>query len=433
MSPQAKWEYMKAVYERYVETKGRKAKGLVLSEFCKTYRCSRTHAKRLLSGAKPAEKRPKRRPRGSCYSSGRLTSILESVWKTAGYMCGQRLKPTLRLWMPAIRKRFRLSGEEEGLLSRISAPTIDRRLKPFKDKMGRRIYGTTKRGLLLKHHIPIKTDHWDVDRPGYTEVDLVSHSGDCAEGPFAHSLTQTDVLTEWVERRCLPNKGQAAVRDALDEVRQELPFELLGVDADNGSEFINDLLWRYCQTPPAVQFTRGRPYKKDDNAHVEQKNWTHVRKLLGYGRYDTARAVAAINDLYRHELRWFQNLFQPSMKLKSKTRVGSRVVRRYDEPKTPLERVIESGRGIQEKVDELKRLRDSLDPFVLSKTIDIKLERIWAMRSKAPRPAWVQVRVPPYTLSKHRLEGPPMEPQTRPALERYERLYDKEAARNTWS
>lgn len=432
MSPRAKWEYMKTVYARYIEAKGRRAKGTLLTEFCTTYGCTRTHAKRLLNAPPPPAEKPKRKRRGSRYSSGRFTSLLEAVWKGSGHMCGPRLKKALTSWMPNIRKRFHLSASEERLLLSVSAPTIDRHLKPFKDEMGRRFYGTTRRGALLKHHIPIKTDCWDVDRPGYTEVDLVSHSGDCAEGDFAHTLDQVDILTTWVELRCVPNKSQEAVRGAIEEMREELPFELLGIDSDNGSEFINDHLWRYCQTPPVVQFTRGRPYKKDDNAHVEQKNWTHVRVPLGYGRYDTPEAVAAINDLYRHELRWFRNLFQPSMKLVEKVRVGARVRRRYDEPKTPLERVIESGHGIPKRVEELKRLRDSLDPFVLSDVIEQKLARIWAMRSKAPRPAWLQTRVIPSYWRK-RLEGPPMEPETRPTLERYQRLHAKETARQTWS
>lgn len=432
MSPKAKWEYMRAIYERYRDAKGRKAKSLILDEFCKTYQCTRTHAKRLMNGPEPEGEKPKRRRRGSQYTSGRLISILEAAWKTSEYMCGPRLKQALLAWMPVMRKRFSLSRREEGLLGSISSATIDRQLKPFKDKMGRKLYGTTKRGTLLKHHIPVKTEHWNVDRPGYTEIDLVSHSGDSGEGDFAHSLSQVDILTTWVELRCVPNKSQEVVCRALDEIRHELPFELLGIDSDNGSEFINDHLWSYSQQAPRIQFTRGRAYKKDDNAHVEQKNWTHVRKPLGYGRYDTPAAVAAINDLYRHELRWFRNLFQPSMKLAAKVRVGAKVRRRYDTPSTPLDRLIASGHGKPEKIAELKRLRDSLDPFVLAQAIEHKLARIWAMRSKVPQPVWVRTRVIP-SYRRKPLEGPPMEPETRPAMQTYERLHAKETQRQTWS
>lgn len=431
MSPSAKWEYMKTVYDRYHLAKTSKAdKGRILDEFCKTYRCHRKHALRLLNGAKPARTRPPRSPRGSPYSSPRFLDILEATWAAAGYLCGQRLKPAIALWLPAIQERFRLSAEEARLLLSVSAPTIDRRLKPKRTALGRRIYGTTRRGLLLKHHIPIKTDCWDVDRPGFMEVDLVSHSGDCSDGLFAHTLNLTDVFTGWVERRCVLGKGQAGICKAIDDVRQQLPFPLLGLDSDNGSEFINDQLWRYCQAEPKVQFTRGRPYKKDDNAHIEQKNWTHVRKLLGYGRYDTQQALDAINGLYRGELRLFQNMFQPSVKLQGKIRVGSKLKRRYDSPATPLDRVARVAQANRARTDALLAARKRIDPFVLSATIESDLTRIWLMRTKAPKPAWFSpspLSRPPFYPRKP-LEGPPHEPVTRPVFERYERLRTKEAA-----
>ena len=430
MSPSAKWEYMKTVYERYHLAKTNKAdKGRILDEFCKTYRCHRKHALRLLNGPKPGTARPARSPRSSPYTSGRFLDILEAAWSASGYLCGQRLKPALELWLPAIRERFKLSASEERLLLSISAPTIDRRLKPRKSVLRKRIYGTTRPGLLLKHQIPIKTDCWDVDRPGFMEVDLVSHSGDCAEGLFAHTLNLTDVFTGWVERRCVLGKGQTGVLQAIDDVRRQLPFPLLGIDSDNGSEFINDQLYRYCQTTPKLQFTRGRPYKKDDNAHIEQKNWTHVRKLLGYGRYDTEQAVDAVNVLYRGELRLFQNLFQPSVKLLGKTRVGSKLRRRYDTPAAPLDRVARSAHADRTRLSALTAARLQLNPFVLSAAIETDLNRIWLMRTKAPKPAWLSpspLSRPPF-YPRHPLQGPPHEPATRPAFERYERLSVREA------
>jgi hypothetical protein len=272
-------------------------------------------------------------------------------------------------------------------------------LKSKKGRVRRRMYGTTKPGVLLKHLIPIKTDCWNVSRPGFGEVDLVSHSGACAQGDFGHTLNFTDIFSGWVERRCVLGKGELGVQQAVDAMRQELPFDLLGIDSDNGSEFINDHLYRYCQGDPQtkrlpVQFTRSRPYKKDDNAHVEQKNWTHVRKLLGYGRYDSQEAIAAINDLYRHELRWFQNFFQPSMRLVEKVRMGARLRRKYDPAKTPLRRLIESGQCDQVKLTCLKALREQINPFTLSKLIDAKLKAICAMASRVP------ASLPRYMLTK---------------------------------
>lgn len=431
MSPQAKWEYMKTIYERYHQVPGRAGKGLVLDEFCKTYKCHRKHALRLLNSPPPGQEKPKRTPRGSPYDTGRLLVMLEDIWKASGYPCGQRLAPTLAIWLPATRNRFKTTPEEERLLLAMSPATIDRKLKSKKTYLRKRIYGTTRHGALLKHHIPIKTDSWDVKLPGYSEIDLVAHCGDCSEGNFANTLDTTDILTAWVERRCLLGKSQEEVKDAVDDIREELPFDLLGIDSDNGSEFINHHLWGYCQVDPSLQFTRGRPYKKDDNAHIEQKNWTHVRKLLGYGRYDTQAAVAAINDLYRNELRWFQNLFQPSMKLKCKVRVGSKLRRRYDKPKTPFERVVESGCGKPAELKGLKVLLERLDPFALSEIIERKLARIWAMRSSAPQPKWLK----PWKMEDYRKKLPVdvmLKPGIFPGVESYEKVVRREAAMQTW-
>jgi hypothetical protein len=212
----------------------------------------------------------------------------------------------------------------------------------------------------------------------------VAHAGHRADGEFAHSLSVTDIHTTWVETRAVLGRGETRVQTALDEIRQALPFRLQGIDSDNGSEFINDHLYRYCQTQ-GIQFTRGRPYKKDDNAHIEQKNWTHVRKLVGYLRYDTPLAVAALNALYRHELRLFQNLFLPSVKLVGKERVGARLRRRYDTPQTPLDRLHACPTADPATVASWVALRDQLDPFALSQAIDRKIERLVALAT-VPRP-----------------------------------------------
>lgn len=397
MSPQAKWEYMKTVYERYRQAVGRKAKKIILDEFCKTYDCHRKHAIRMLNGAPPPPKKPQRRRRPPTYGP-RLLSILEAIWHASDHLCSSRLRAAIRRWMPRIRLRFKLTPEQEQQLLSISPRQIDRRLKDKKMRLRKKIYGTTKPGKLLKHHIPIKTDSWNVHQPGFMEIDLVSHSGNSADGHFAHTLDMTDIFTTWVERRCVLGKGEQGVRMAIDEVRQELPFKLLAIDSDNGSEFINDHLYSYCKGDPIkavapIQFTRGRPYKKDDNAHIEQKNWTHVRKLLGYGRYETQDVVDAINDLYRHELRYFQNFFQPSAKLVKKIRIGSKVRRVYDDPITPLERVIKSKMCDPAKVEKLEKLFEQLDPFDLSKIVDCKLKIICGMASKV-------IHVPARSMSK---------------------------------
>ena len=235
--------------------------------------------------------------------------------------------------------------------------------------------------------------------PGCSEIDLVAHCGNSGKGEFAHSLNLTDIHSGWTETRALLGKSQVAVQPALDEIVGVLPFRLLGVDSDNGSEFINWHRKRWCEGKK-IQLTRGRPYKKDDNAHVEQKNWTHVRKLLGWQGYDSQVAVDAINDLYRHELRLWLNLYLPSVKLVQKVRVGSKVRRVYDAAQTPLERVLAGGQFKKEQVAELKKLHLSLDPFHLGKVIDQKLERIYERANRRLSPKATQESQAAHTQEK---------------------------------
>jgi hypothetical protein len=256
----------------------------------------------------------------------RVIWILKAGWEAADYPWSVRLKALLPEWMPWIRRRFRLWPELERQLLQISARSIDYRLRGEKRKGRRRLYGRTQPGTLLKHHLALKTDHWEVQVPGFTEIDLVSHSGNSAWGDYCYSLNLTDIHTGWTETRAVLGKGQEGVRGALEEIRQTLPFALRGLDSDNGAEFINDHLYRYGRAGE-IQFTPGRPYKKDHKAHIEQKNWTHLRRIPGYVRYHSEAAREAINDLYEKELGLFQNLFLPSVKLAKKERMGSRLGR----------------------------------------------------------------------------------------------------------
>jgi transposase InsO family protein len=378
-----RWEYLKAIYERYRKAGG-KEKQVILNEFCVNTGYHRKYAIRLLNGPRP-EKQPRpRRQRGQTYGP-QTQKVLTEVWEAAGYPWSVRLKALLPAWMPWIRKRFAVRAETERQLLRISARQMDRRLKAQKTQRRRRIYGRTKPGYLLKHHIPVKTDRWDVQSPGFTEVDLVSHSGNSASGEFAHTLNVTDIHTTWTESRAVLGRGEEAVQRALNEIAGLLPFALRGVDSDNGSEFINWHLKNWCEQKH-IQLTRGRPYKKDDNAHIEQKNWTHVRKLLGWDRYDTHEAVAAINDLYGQELRLWMNLYLPSVKLLKKVRVGSKVRRVYDGPRTPFERVRQCAQADAEKVAQLEQFRKRLDPFQLSQSIERKLERIARLANRRQSP-----------------------------------------------
>jgi hypothetical protein len=381
----SRWDYLKHIHPRYRQA-SRKERGPILDEFCEVTGYHRKYAVRVLNGP-PPEKRPRRRrPRRPSYPP-KLVSILAAIWAAADYPWSVRLKALIPLWLPRVRQHFALTPQLERQLLQISARQMDRRLRDEKRRVGRRLYGRTKPGSLLKHQVPIKTDRWCVAQPGYTEIDLVSHSGNCASGEFIHSLNVTDIHTTWVESIAVMGKAQLRVQQGLEQIRRELPFALLGIDSDNGSEFLNDQLVRYCKAE-AIQFTRGRPYKKDDNAHVEQKNWTHIRKFLGWVRYDSDSALVAINRLYRGDLRLMQNLFLPSVKLIRKQRVGSRTRRRYGEPKTPLERVLECQQVRPEVVARLKAQRERLDPFALSRSVERQLDRIHALANhrRSPRP-----------------------------------------------
>jgi len=393
MARQSKREYRRSIHKRYRQGT-RKEKTAMLEEFCRVCGYNRKYAIWLLSRPLPnAATRRAVTQRSATYSKASI-KVLAKVWEASGYLCSQRLKAAMAQWLPWIKRRFEVSERLEKELLAISARQMDRRLFPHKRTVKRRLYGTTRPGSLLKHKIPIKTDHWDVTLPGYLEIDLVSHSGPSAAGEFIYTLDCVDIATGWVERQAVMGKGQLGIVAALREIEQRLPFPLRGIDSDNGSEFINTHLFNFCQQRPkdrSVQFTRSRPYKKDDNAHVEQKNWTHVRKLLGWERYDTLEALNTINDLYK-QLRIFQNLFQPSMKLSRKIRKGSRVMRRYDQPATPWERVFKSSGKIGQHIQALKSALENTDPFELSRRIDQQLDCLYslagqrngAMREKVP-------------------------------------------------
>ncbi len=390
---QSRWEYLCRMWPLYREA-GREERGRLLDEVCRVTGYHRKYAVRLLNGA-PFEDRPvRRRLRGPSYGKA-VDQALRVLWEASNYPWSVRLKALLPLWLPWLKKRLSISGRLESQLLRISPRQIDRRLRPYKVRAKRRLYGKTKPGTLLKHQIPIKAERWEVDQPGYTEIDLVSHSGDRADGEFIHTLTLTDIHTGWTESRAVMGKSQAFVVEAIERIRLRLPFELRGIDSDNGSEFINHHLHSHCQTL-GIQFTRGRPYKKDDNAHVEQKNWTHVRRLFGYLRYDSPQALAALNDLNDNDLRHLQNLFLPSVKLMHKTRVGSRLRRRYDAPQTPLDRLLAAPGRKPARLSALRALRSRLDPFKLSLAVERKLRKIHSLSNARhnPRPRGVEADAP---------------------------------------
>jgi len=376
MRLELRMRYLERIYKRYRKA-SKESKGKILDELCQVCGYNRKYAiwklKQVTLEEEPKVRKRRRRSRQYDY---RVAEVLVAVWRKANYPWSLRLKEILRLWLPWIRVRYRISKDTEAKLLSISASTIDRLLRDKKRRLKRRLYGRTKPGTLLRHKIPVRTDCWDVKRPGFMEADLVSHSGSSGHGEFIYSLNLTDIFSGWVETEGVMGKGQIGILEALEKISQRFPFQILGIDSDNGSEFINHHLLRWCEKR-GIQFTRSRPYKKDDNAHIEQKNWTHVRKFMGWDRYDSQKALETMNDLYENELPLFMNLFQPSVKLIKVIRKGSSKKRVYDKPQTPLDRLLASQHIDQKKCDELKGLRERLDPFLLSETVNQKLQSIW--------------------------------------------------------
>jgi hypothetical protein len=295
---------------------------------------------------------------------------LKKIWKMLDYVCGKRLAAALPETIAALQRHqeLHLRGEVRSKLCRISGATIDRLLAPEKKRLQLKARCGTKPGTLLKHQIPVRTyADWDEDRPGFSEVDLVSHEGGYARGDFAQTLDLTDVCTGWTELAAVPNKAQVWVFEALEQVRERLPFPLLGLDSDNGGEFINHHLHGYCQQEQ-ITFTRSRAYQKNDNCYVEQKNYTVVRRTVGYARYDQPEQVQLLNELYRH-VRLQVNFFLPSQKLKEKVRRGSRVTKRYHPPQTPCQRVLASNQVSEANKQRLRQQYLTLNPAQLDRDI----------------------------------------------------------------
>lgn len=379
MSPALKKEYFEKIKERYKKA-SKKEKKTILNEFCSVCGYERKYAIKKLSAKNRSIPR-KRRPGPRTLYPEILTPILKNIWLATGQICSKRLKAAIPEWLPFYENEFgEISIQSKNELLKISPSTIDRKLKPVRVKLKTKGLCGTKPGSLLKTHIPIRTDNWDIDRPGFLEADTVAHCGRTLLGDFIWSLTMVDIATHWTENRATWNKGAIGIKEQIKDIEACLFFLILGFDCDNGSEFLNWSLWEYFVKDRAnnpVQFTRSREYKKNDNAHVEQKNWTHVRQLFGYERFDNPGVVLLMNDLYKNEWSQYQNCFLPTMKLQKKERIRSQNKRHYEEkPKTPYQRLIESEHVTAKAKEKLQMLYQTLNPFRLKRTIEKKAKLI---------------------------------------------------------
>jgi len=377
---------------------GKKEKGLILAEFVKLTEYARAYAKRVLRNhgkrlqvdqqrvlVADARKQWSRSKRPRVYDE-KVVAVLIKIWKIMDYICGKRLQPVMAELVTVLERHNELRCEQQtrAKLLRISAATIDRLLKPERRKYELRGRSRTKPGTLLKHQIPIRTfSEWDEQQPGFVEVDLVGHDGGLATGDYCQTLDMTDVATTWTETMAVKNKAQVWVFEALKNLRKNLPFPLLGLDSDNGSEFINHELQRYCEQEQ-LTFTRSRPYRKNDNCFVEQKNYSVVRRAVGYQRYDTEAQLQLLNELYA-TLRLYTNFFQPTMKLQSKLRVGSKVSKKYDTAQTPYRRVLAAPQIPNQKKQQLRAKYETLNPAALKRKITRLQERLLKTISSTKR------------------------------------------------
>jgi hypothetical protein len=374
-------EYLQAVRGRYLgATKEEKRK--ILDEFVRVTGYHRKSAIRALN-KQGRIKLTEKRGRPKRYQSS-VAGELKYMWEITDHLCSKRLHPFLPELIDVVKRNggHIISPEVETDLRALSTATMDRLLRTCHQKVRRGRFSTTRPGTLLKHSIPIRTfADWTEDSPGFFEADTVAHCGDSVEGFYLNTLSAVDVATGWIECMGTWGKGQSRIGQGIHRIRQRLPFTMLGLDSDNGSEFINQHLLNYCRQKH-ITFTRSRSYKKNDSCHVEQKNWNVIRRVVGYGRYSSHAALEALNDVY-DDLRLYMNFFQPVMKIVSKIRHGARVHKTYDTAQTPYQRLLKYNALSENKRIELMHLYYSLNPATLLDRININLEKLWQLEDIA--------------------------------------------------
>lgn len=376
MCKMSKREYLIELKKKYYKA-SRKKKTQLLNDFCEFANYHRKAALRLVNGRLPCKwKRYKTRKK---YYDLEVHKALLALWQTADEICGERLQP----YIPELLSKMiecneiQVSDETKAKLLKISMGTVKKILAHQKHISTTKIKGTTRPGTLLKHQIAIRYGPWDEVDPGFFEMDTVAHCGETIAGDFIYSLDLVDIATSWTEQAAIWGKGERATLEQLKKIEKRLPFKILGIDPDNGSEFINWHMYRHCQKN-TINFTRSRAYHKNDNAHIEQKNWTAVRQLVGYDRLDKKAQLKILNDLYENSWRLYVNFFQPTMKLKEKiknTKTG-KTKKKYYEAKTPYQRVLEHKKISKETKVMLKSIYKDLNPVKLKLEIKRKLDEL---------------------------------------------------------
>lgn len=379
----------------------KKQKMMILDEFCALTGYNRVYGARMLRQRTELRVVGKKR-KGSLKYDEETLRPLRKIWAAMDGVCGKRVAPFIPEMIEVLTRHgeLELTPEQKEKLLVVSAATIDRRLAPERKKLELKGRGGTKPGSLLKSQIPVRTfSEWNEERPGFVEIDLVGHEGGNSKGDFCQTLDMVDVFSGWTETRVVKNKAQKWVFAAIKDARRTLPFPLLGIDSDNGSEFINDQLLRYCKDE-RITFTRSRPHNKNDGCHVEQKNWSIVRRAIGYHRYDTDDELKTISELYRR-LRLYTNFFQPSQKLVEKIRIGAKIKKRHDSAKTPYQRIMTCEHVSDNDKAALERQYMKLNPVALKKEIislQKKLYKLVSLKDQLRRKEATVTEALEYTL-----------------------------------
>lgn len=375
MSHQARIEYLKAVILRY-KLSTKKEKSLILNEFCAVCGYSRSYASRILN----KEISPKLHKRGCKAKYGpEVIKHLIALWELTGRICSKRMKFAIPLWLPFYDQIHNLDKKTKQLLLEISPSTIDRALSKHK-RTNLKGLSSTKGSSWIKQNIPLKKLGAKAYKPGFMEVDTVAHCGSSLVGSFVYSLTMTCINSDWTENRAVWTKDSKEVLSAIKELDRSLPFEMYAYSSDNGKELLNKHVKNYFENErpgEKVKPQRGRPYKKNDQCYVEQKNFTHVRNLFGYDRYDDRILVPLMNEIYRAFWNPLMNYFTPTMKLKEKKRVGSKIVKIYEkELKTPAQRLLENEYITNRDKQRIKAKLANTNPITLKKMMEERLKKI---------------------------------------------------------
>lgn len=379
MSTGLKREYLRNIRMRY-HRGSKKQRTLILDEFCEVCKITRKHAIRLLNedlSDLPKKPGPERK-----YGED-VDRHLRHLWEMMGRICSKKMHAAMPLWLPFYHDA---NTHMKMLLTEISPATIDRHLDKFRETARKGLSSTSPS--LIKNKIPIELLDHQIREPGFIEADTVAHCGTSLAGDFVNTLTMTDVFTGWTENRAMFKKESRTVIGAIRSIEKSLPFKIKGFASDNGNEFLNhDLHSYFFDRKNKVNFVRRRPYKKNDNAHVEQKNWTHVRELFGYDRFSKKKQIEMMNEIYRDLWNPLWNFFTPVMKLESKERVGGKIIKLHSPPKTPYERLRDSGTLDKIELDKLKDRFEKMNPFDIKKELEKQLKWFFRIAEAGKREA----------------------------------------------